>query len=507
VADEPATARPEWADVLPRLQPEDIEIRRRVLPLVRRLGRWGPRFASALPRALDGLWPAPRSAPRGPTLTLELLDEDEPPRTLSLDRFPVRVGRDEGCALHLPSPAVSTEHVELDLDGDKVTVMDLRSTNGTKLDGEPLTPFTPASVAPGSRIEVGPFVLISRSLEPACAAPRVEARADPPSACAPEAVLLASHSSDRWIRLRWAGETAWLRVPAGWIRAAWREAAGPSPPEGPDVNPMEEGAAQYLLVQIARAVGREAGQDLDLSAWLSPEEARKVAAPEGPWLHSSVWLRANGLEIATSLLFPVPEAPPPPLREALLGVAWPAAVCLGLVRITVSQWRELEAGDALLPDVWWPRGWTTETKEASADLGPAFVRVQRVWRGGRLQRGEAGVSLRIETPWLDTPGGDWLMADDDALGAATPSSLPVEDLELQVAIELDRFPVTLAELQRWREGEVLNLSQGPSDPVRLVLETGLQRRILAEGRVTLVNDRLGIELLRILTRLDDAPRP
>lgn len=99
------------------------------------------------------------------------------------------------------------------------------------------------------------------------------------------------------------------------------------------------------------------------------------------------------------------------------------------------------------------------------------------------------------------------MADDDALGAATPSSLPVEDLELQVAIELDRFPVTLAELQRWREGEVLNLSQGPSDPVRLVLETGLQRRILAEGRVTLVNDRLGIELLRILTRLDDAPRP
>ena len=100
------------------------------------------------------------------------------------------------------------------------------------------------------------------------------------------------------------------------------------------------------------------------------------------------------------------------------------------------------------------------------------------------------------------------MAEDDALGAATPSSLPVDDLELQVAIELDRFPVTLGELQRWREGEVLNLRQGPSDPVRLVVETGLQRRVLAEGRVTRGNDRLGIEILRILTRLEDtAPSP
>ena len=70
------------------------------------------------------------------------------------------------------------------------------------------------------------------------------------------------------------------------------------------------------------------------------------------------------------------------------------------------------------------------------------------------------------TGWGIPPRGE-----DDALGAATPSSLPVDDLELQVAIELDRFPVTLGELQRWREGEVLNLRQGPSDPVRLVVET------------------------------------
>lgn len=96
------------------------------------------------------------------------------------------------------------------------------------------------------------------------------------------------------------------------------------------------------------------------------------------------------------------------------------------------------------------------------------------------------------------------MAEEDPLGAPTPSSLPVDDLEVQVAIELDRFPVTLGALQRWREGEILTLRQGPSDPVRLVVETGLQRRVLAEGRVVLVNERLGIEILRLLTRLEGA---
>jgi flagellar motor switch/type III secretory pathway protein FliN len=36
-----------------------------------------------------------------------------------------------------------------------------------------------------------------------------------------------------------------------------------------------------------------------------------------------------------------------------------------------------------------------------------------------------------------------------------------------------------------------------------VVETGMQRRVLGEGRVVLVNGKLGIEILRILTQLQD----
>jgi flagellar motor switch/type III secretory pathway protein FliN len=498
-----AAAQPSWADVLPRLTAEDVELRRRTGPLLERLWRWGPRFADALPRALAGLWPAESPEPAAPILRLELTGADIEPRELSFERYPVRIGRGEECKLHLPSPAVSTEHAELQVDGDQMIVMDLRSTNGTTLNGVPLTPLEPATMSPGDFVEIGPFVLTPRGLDAVDSRPAMAFRATAPFPHPSDRLFLTSHPADRWVRVRWAGETAWLRVPASWIRASWQRASDLPPRDGDDVDPMEEGAAQYLLAQITRALSRETGQDLDLSAWLTPEEARRAAAPEGSWLQSELRLRAEGAEVVTSVLFPAPEPEPLPLDETLAPLLWPATVGLGRVRITVSQWKGVDVGDALLPDLWWPTGWVGEATEPSEDLGPAYVRVRRLWHLGRLQRSEAGVSLRLESSWLDTPGGEWLMAEDDALGAATPSSLPVDDLELQVAIELDRFPVTLGELQRWREGEVLNLRQGPSDPVRLVVETGLQRRILAEGRVTLVNDRLGIEILRILTRLED----
>jgi flagellar motor switch/type III secretory pathway protein FliN len=97
------------------------------------------------------------------------------------------------------------------------------------------------------------------------------------------------------------------------------------------------------------------------------------------------------------------------------------------------------------------------------------------------------------------------MSDEET--GPPPATLGIEDLELLVTVELDRFPVTLAELQRWRPGEVVSLRRTPSDTVRLVMETGAQRRVLAEGRVVAVGDRLGVELVRLLTRLGDEPGP
>ena len=70
---------------------------------------------------------------------------------------------------------------------------------------------------------------------------------------------------------------------------------------------------------------------------------------------------------------------------------------------------------------------------------------------------------------------------DEEVRPPEPVALGVQDLELLVSIELDRFPVTLAELQRWRPGEIVNLRRAPSDTVSLVFETGAQRRVLEQA--------------------------
>lgn len=90
------------------------------------------------------------------------------------------------------------------------------------------------------------------------------------------------------------------------------------------------------------------------------------------------------------------------------------------------------------------------------------------------------------------------MAERDT-GAAGSIPASVQELELQVVIELDRVPVTLGQLQTWKAGHCITLQRGPEDPIRLVLETPVQRRVLAEGRVVVVDGRLGIEIVRLLT--------
>jgi flagellar motor switch/type III secretory pathway protein FliN len=490
-------ARP-WGETLAHLTPWDVECRRRGGAAAERLRAWGPRLREALPEAIAGLWPFASADAWEMTVALERSGGSR--HELRLDAFPLRIGRAGGCALQLPDPQVSSEHAEIQVEGGAALVMDLRSTNGTRRNGEPLTPLTPVALEPGDRLEMGPFALtllhLARAgLDPAA----IELRASSPRLRAADDAFLGAHPTDRWASVRWAGETALLKVSAPWMRACWRRAAdaGDEPVE---VSPLEEGAAQFVLTQAAYALGDRLGTPVELGGWLSTAEARRLFAGEALWLASDVWIRASSTEVPLSVLVPAGEAPPPAGLEAWGGLQWPVSVCLGLLTLRVGDWSRVEPGDALLPDVWW----AGERLPAAGEWGAAWLRVSSTWHGGRFLLSQTGAKLRLESPWRSTPGGGRPMSDEE-VRPAEPAALDVHDLELLVAVELDRFPITLAELQRWRPGEVVNLRRGPSDTVSLVVETGAQRRVLAEGRVVVVGDRLGIEVLRLLTRIEDGP--
>jgi hypothetical protein len=70
------------------------------------------------------------------------------------------VGRAEDCDLRLADPGASRRHAELRRDGDRVTVIDLRSTNGTVVNGEPVER---AELDDGDEIVIGETVLVFRA--------------------------------------------------------------------------------------------------------------------------------------------------------------------------------------------------------------------------------------------------------------------------------------------------------------------------------------------------------
>ncbi len=76
------------------------------------------------------------------------------------DTREIRIGRRTDIEVPLPYPSLSGLHARLVRNGAGWQLEDLGSTNGTRLDGEPLAPHSPRAVRPGAQIAVGPIALV-----------------------------------------------------------------------------------------------------------------------------------------------------------------------------------------------------------------------------------------------------------------------------------------------------------------------------------------------------------
>jgi pSer/pThr/pTyr-binding forkhead associated (FHA) protein len=63
------------------------------------------------------------------------------------------IGRAESCAIVVDSSAASRAHARLTVSGDRVTIEDLGSANGTTVDGQPIT--TPVTLHSGAEVAIG----------------------------------------------------------------------------------------------------------------------------------------------------------------------------------------------------------------------------------------------------------------------------------------------------------------------------------------------------------------
>ncbi|KAG2488669.1 hypothetical protein HYH03_012830 [Edaphochlamys debaryana] len=114
--------------------------------------------------------------PTGSGSTTHLDGEQvNPPGPVSLREGTLDVGRVDPCDIVLPIPTVSSRHAILTVEGDKVLVIDVNSTNGTMVNGAEIKAMDYVELPIGGEIVFGDEHLAKFVLQ------KVE---DPPAAAA-----------------------------------------------------------------------------------------------------------------------------------------------------------------------------------------------------------------------------------------------------------------------------------------------------------------------------------
>jgi hypothetical protein len=95
-------------------------------------------------------------------ITLRVIDGADRGRSFANIPVPLTIGREEGNSIQLNDDRVSRFHLKLQEDQNKIVLTDLQSTNGTKVNGEPVQLWT---LRPGDVITLGHSVLVYGSHE------------------------------------------------------------------------------------------------------------------------------------------------------------------------------------------------------------------------------------------------------------------------------------------------------------------------------------------------------
>jgi len=90
-------------------------------------------------------------------IKLTMTEKGGEPRALSFDKDEVTIGRVSGNDIVLPKGNVSKRHSRLSLKDGHVEIADLKSTNGTYVNGKKITEVTP--VGASDRVYVGDFLI------------------------------------------------------------------------------------------------------------------------------------------------------------------------------------------------------------------------------------------------------------------------------------------------------------------------------------------------------------
>jgi pSer/pThr/pTyr-binding forkhead associated (FHA) protein len=126
-------------------------------------GKRRPPAAPAAPDDMTRVGPSPAAAPAAPSAVLRV--QDCPDQALTGKQFPVgsgdvTLGRDAGNTVPLPDADVSRQHARIVRTGNSHVLVDMDSTNGTRVNGKRVSEVT---LRRGDKIKLGSTTLVYRA--------------------------------------------------------------------------------------------------------------------------------------------------------------------------------------------------------------------------------------------------------------------------------------------------------------------------------------------------------
>jgi len=100
-----------------------------------------------------------QSSAREPLAVLVIEHEGSLAKYFQVTSLRVRIGRDPGCDVVLPSQFVSRMHADVVVDGDRCELIDLGSSNGTALNGRRIRANTGYELTDGDSFQIEDFVI------------------------------------------------------------------------------------------------------------------------------------------------------------------------------------------------------------------------------------------------------------------------------------------------------------------------------------------------------------
>ena len=102
----------------------------------------------------------------------------------------------------------------------------------------------------------------------------------------------------------------------------------------------------------------------------------------------------------------------------------------------------------------------------------------------------------IEDDQLSTQGLDLTEMDSDMLDNENQQNMDfLLDIPLEISVELGKTRITIGDLLKLTQGSVVELNKFTEEP----LEIFVNKKLMAQGEVVVVNDKFGIRLTNIIS--------